>query len=88
MPAKLPCFKAYDIRGRVPEELNESLAFAIGQAYSAQFTPKKVAVGHDIRLSSPALAKAPATMKESRGLLATTTLAPGTNAGNRSLAHS
>ena len=58
MPAKLPCFKAYDIRGRVPEELNESLAFAIGQAYSAQFTPKKVAVGHDIRLSSPALAKA------------------------------
>jgi phosphomannomutase len=58
MPAKLPCFKAYDIRGRVPDELNEPLAFNIGQAYSAQFAPKKVAIGHDIRLSSPALAKA------------------------------
>ena len=58
MPAQLPCFKAYDIRGRVPDELNETLAFSIGQAYSAQFSPKKVAIGHDIRISSPALAKA------------------------------
>ena len=58
MTSLLPCFKAYDIRGRVPDELNEPLAFAIGQAYSAQFAPKKVAIGHDIRLSSPALAKA------------------------------
>jgi phosphomannomutase/phosphomannomutase/phosphoglucomutase len=58
MPSLLPCFKAYDIRGRVPDELNDSLAFSIGQAYSAQFAPKKVAVGHDIRLSSPSLAKA------------------------------
>ncbi|MGV1100549.1 phosphomannomutase [Thiovibrio sp. JS02] len=54
----LPCFKAYDIRGRVPDELNEELAFLIGQAYSARFSPKKVAIGHDIRLSSPALARA------------------------------
>lgn len=58
MTSLLPCFKAYDIRGRVPDELNEPLAFAIGQAYSAQFSPKKVAIGHDIRISSPALAKA------------------------------
>lgn len=58
MTSLLPCFKAYDIRGRVPDELNEPLAFNIGQAYSAQFAPKKVAIGHDIRLSSPALAKA------------------------------
>ena len=57
MPSLLPCFKAYDIRGRVPDELNEPLAFNIGKAYSAQFAPKKVAIGHDIRLSSPALAK-------------------------------
>ncbi|MFA6283510.1 MAG: phosphomannomutase [Desulfurivibrionaceae bacterium] len=57
MPSLLPCFKAYDIRGRVPDELNEPLAFHIGQAYSAQFAPKKVAIGHDIRISSPALAK-------------------------------
>ncbi|HIJ89371.1 MAG: phosphomannomutase [Desulfobulbaceae bacterium] len=58
MNSSLPCFKAYDIRGRVPDELNEALAFNIGQAYSAQFAPKKVAIGHDIRLSSPGLAKA------------------------------
>ena len=58
MTSFLPCFKAYDIRGRVPDELNEPLAFNIGQAYSAQFSPKKVAIGHDIRLSSPALATA------------------------------
>ncbi len=53
----LPCFKAYDIRGRVPEELDTALAFAIAQAYSALFSPKKVAIGHDIRLSSPDLAQ-------------------------------
>ena len=58
MTEPLPCFKAYDVRGRVPDELNEELAFAIGQAYSAQLSPKKVAIGHDIRLSSPALAAA------------------------------
>ncbi|MDG4475483.1 phosphomannomutase [Thiovibrio frasassiensis] len=57
MPALLPCFKAYDIRGRVPEELDEALAFRIGQAYSTLLAPKKVAIGHDIRISSPALAK-------------------------------
>lgn len=57
-PSTLSCFKAYDIRGRVPDELNEDLAFRIGQAYGTLFTPKKVAVGHDIRLSSPALTEA------------------------------
>ena len=54
----LPCFKAYDVRGRVPDELNEELAYAIGQAYSAVFAPRTIAVGRDIRLSSPALAEA------------------------------
>ncbi|OIP48095.1 MAG: phosphomannomutase [Desulfobacterales bacterium CG2_30_60_27] len=62
MPAPSPeipsCFKAYDLRGRVPEELNEELAFAIGQAYSAKLTPRQVVVGHDIRLSSPAISRA------------------------------
>jgi phosphomannomutase len=52
------CFKAYDIRGRVPEELNPEMAFAIGKAYSAIFGVKRVAVGHDIRLSSIALVNA------------------------------
>ncbi len=55
---KLTCFKAYDIRGKVPDELDEDLAYRIGQAYAAHLAPKKVAVGHDIRLSSPSLARA------------------------------
>ncbi len=46
-------FKAYDIRGRVPDELNEEIAFAIGRAYSDFLKPREVVVGHDIRLSSP-----------------------------------
>ncbi|HSR36951.1 MAG TPA: phosphomannomutase CpsG, partial [Desulfurivibrionaceae bacterium] len=54
----LPCFKAYDIRGRVPDELNEELAFRIGQAFAATIRPRRVVIGHDIRLSSPALAAA------------------------------
>jgi phosphomannomutase len=58
MTEPLPCFKAYDVRGRVPDELNEELAFGIGQAYSDHLSPKKIAIGHDIRLSSPALAAA------------------------------
>jgi phosphomannomutase/phosphomannomutase/phosphoglucomutase len=54
----LDSFKAYDIRGRIPEEINESLAYDIGRAYAAFVKPGRVAVGHDIRLSSPALAAA------------------------------
>lgn len=49
---ELTCFKAYDIRGRVPDELNVDIAYAIGRAYAAVVAPKKVVVGHDIRLSS------------------------------------
>ena len=60
MNAALPCFKAYDIRGRVPDELNEDLAYRIGRAYAALLTPRTVAVGHDVRLSSPALSAATA----------------------------
>ncbi|NIR62102.1 MAG: phosphomannomutase [Gammaproteobacteria bacterium] len=52
------CFKAYDIRGRVPEELDEALARRIGRAYAAQLRPRHVAVGRDVRLSSPAIAGA------------------------------
>ncbi|MBN2450248.1 MAG: phosphomannomutase [Lentisphaeria bacterium] len=55
----LSCFKAYDIRGRVPDELDEELAEAIGRAYAAETQPRgPVAVGYDIRLSSTALAAA------------------------------
>jgi phosphomannomutase/phosphomannomutase/phosphoglucomutase len=55
---KLTAFKAYDVRGRMPDELNETLARDIGRAYAAFVQPKQVAVGYDIRLSSPALATA------------------------------
>src|SRR3569833_2226747 len=50
--------KAYDGRGRIPDELNESLAYDIGRAYAAFVKSRRVAVGHDIRLSSPKLAAA------------------------------
>lgn len=51
----LRCFKAYDIRGRVPEELDETLAQRIGFALAAQLDPGPVVLGRDVRLSSPAL---------------------------------
>ena len=54
----LSCFKAYDIRGRIPTELNEPLAYQIGQAYAAFVTPKNVAVGRDIRATSQTLSAA------------------------------
>ena len=52
----LACCKAYDIRGRVPDELDEDLARAIGRAYAERFHPRRVVVGRDMRLSSPAIA--------------------------------
>ena len=55
---RLDSFKAYDVRGRMPEEINESLAYDIGRAFAAFVKPRQVAVGYDIRLSSPALAAA------------------------------
>ncbi len=57
-PNTLECFKAYDIRGRLPDQLNEDIAYRIGAAYAAFLKPSKVVVGHDIRLSSPAIAAA------------------------------
>src|SRR3954463_15411003 len=51
-------FKAYDVRGIHPTELDEAGAYAIGRAYVEQFEPKRIAVGRDMRLSSPSLAEA------------------------------
>jgi phosphomannomutase len=51
----LPAFKAYDVRGIVPTELNEDLAYQIGRAYADEVKPRKVCVGYDIRLSGPSL---------------------------------
>jgi phosphomannomutase len=51
-------FKAYDVRGIYPDELDEAGAYAIGQAYVEEFEPRRIAVGRDMRLSSPAMADA------------------------------
>lgn len=51
----LPCFKAYDIRGRVPEELDAALAARIGAGTATLLGPGPVVLGRDIRLSSPEL---------------------------------
>jgi phosphomannomutase len=57
-PITISGFKAYDLRGRIPSELNEDVAYRIGRAYAEFVKPKKVIVGRDIRLSSEELAKA------------------------------
>jgi len=46
-------FKAYDVRGVYPDELDEEGAEAIGRAYVEQFEPRRIAVGRDMRLSGP-----------------------------------
>ncbi len=51
-------FKAYDVRGLYPGELDEEGAYAIGRAYVEQFEPARIAVGRDMRVSSPAMAEA------------------------------
>lgn len=51
----LPCFKAYDVRGKVPSELNPDIAYRIGRAYADQTGAKTVCIGYDIRLSGPDL---------------------------------
>src|ERR687888_21547 len=51
-------FKAYDIRGVYPDEVNEDAARAVGAAFVAYLKAKRIAVGRDMRLSSPALAAA------------------------------
>jgi phosphomannomutase len=55
---KISCFKAYDVRGKVPGELNEDVAYRIGRAYVEFLNPHTVAVGRDIRLSSPSISDA------------------------------
>ena len=51
-------FKAYDLRGRIPDELNEDIAYAVGRGYAQFLKPQRVVVGRDIRLSSAALTDA------------------------------
>jgi phosphomannomutase len=51
-------FKAYDIRGVYPSELDEDGAYAIGRAYVEEFQPKRIAVGRDMRTMAPGMAEA------------------------------
>ena len=58
MYKKLTCFKAYDVRGKVPEQLDEDVAYRIGRAYAAVVKPRSVVVGWDVRHSSRVFAEA------------------------------
>ena len=51
-------FKAYDVRGIHPTELDEDGAYRIGRAYAEVFEPRRIAVGRDMRLSAPTMAEA------------------------------
>ncbi len=55
---KLNCFKAYDIRGKVPSELNADLAYKMGRTFAKHVNAKKVVVGYDIRKSSLEISEA------------------------------
>jgi len=54
----LTCFKAYDIRGKLGEELNEDIVYRIGRAYAQFLQPKSIVVGGDVRLTSKTLKNA------------------------------
>lgn len=55
---RLECFKAYDVRGRVPDQLDAVMAEQIGRAYARLIRPGQVVVGHDIRLTSVEISEA------------------------------
>ncbi len=55
MSEPIRCFKSYDVRGRIPDELNEDIARRIGRGYAEVINPGSVVVGHDIRLTSESI---------------------------------
>lgn len=61
----LNCFKAYDIRGRLGDELTEDIAYRIGRAYAEVMSARRVVLGHDVRPTS-----APLASELARGLMA------------------
>lgn len=63
------CFKAYDIRGHVPNDINEPFAERLGLACGDAFGAKTAVIGHDIRLSSTALARSLAKGMAAKGIL-------------------
>ncbi len=58
MTLKIDCFKAYDIRGRIPDQLNADVAYRIGNATAKFLGARQIVVGRDIRLSSAELTDA------------------------------
>src|SRR4029079_8061871 len=54
----MPVFKAYDLRGRYPDEIDEAFAERLGGAIVRFLKAKRIAVGRDVRLSAPAIAAA------------------------------
>jgi len=54
----LTCFKAYDVRGKLGEELDESIIYRIGRAFAQHLNATQVAVGCDVRLTSGSLKQA------------------------------
>jgi phosphomannomutase len=56
--SSITCFKAYDLRGRIPDELNDDVAYRVARGYAQFLAPKRIVVGRDIRLSSEGLADA------------------------------
>jgi phosphomannomutase len=51
----ITCFKAYDLRGRIPADLNDEVAYRVARGYAQFLTPERIVVGRDIRLSSAGL---------------------------------
>lgn len=66
----LNCFKTYDIRGQVPQEIDENLAYALGGAIVEKYAPKGVAIGNDSRVSAPSLNNALIMALEENGVSA------------------
>ncbi|WP_371185681.1 phosphomannomutase CpsG [Thalassotalea maritima] len=64
----LTCFKAYDIRGQLGDELNDEIAYAIGRAFALELKPKDIVVGGDIRLTSDSLKLALANGLQDEGV--------------------
>lgn len=68
MSGKVNCFKAYDIRGRLGDELNVDIAYRIGRAFGELLKPKTVVVGGDVRITSEELKAATANGLQDAGV--------------------
>jgi phosphomannomutase len=58
MPITIDCFKAYDVRGQIPNQLDADICYRIGNAMAEFLDASTVVVGRDMRLSSEEFASA------------------------------